>query len=114
MNNSKTDPVTKFETVRHFVLANLQSREHLRNDDSKLIATIWFQQLGKQQVNQMSGFDMLQAFADNKLFNPESIRRMRQKLQEEFPELRGKSYLNRQHAANRVRKSIKSDHPCMK
>lgn len=112
MNNSKTVNATKFEKdfgfIKKTVLFNLISKPHLRDDDSKLIATIWYQQLGKPMVDQMSGFDMLQAFADNILINPESIRRMRQKVQEQQPELRGKTFQSRQKNGKTFRKTIKT------
>ena len=39
----------------------------------------------------------MKMFAENKLTNPESIRRMRAKIQEENPEYRGKVYKFRNH-----------------
>ena len=106
MNNSKTGNATKFDSVRDHVLLNLTKHPHLRNNDSKLIATIWYQQLGKDQIDRMSAMDFLQTFADSKLHNPESIRRMRQKLQEQYPHLRGASYQHRKTIGVQTRKTI--------
>ena len=81
------------EKVQHL----LATKPHLRDDDNKLIASVWFNELKEKgySPNTMSGFDLLKEIADNKLTNPESIRRCRAKLQETNPKLRGKVYYER-------------------
>jgi hypothetical protein len=71
---------------------------HLRDSDPKLIATYWFNELKKKDVNlyNITGYELLKLFADSKLTNTESIRRMRQKVQEENEDLRGNYYKGRQ------------------
>tara|TARA_R100000963_G_C4626167_1_gene92371 strand:- start:237 stop:548 length:312 start_codon:yes stop_codon:yes gene_type:complete len=67
---------------------------HLRDSDQKLIATYWWNELKRKQIdpNKMNGLEFMQMFANNKLTNIKTIERMRRKLQEECPELRGKIY----------------------
>lgn len=89
----------------------------LRDDDQRLIANIWLKKIGgTPKAIQMSGYDFLFLFATSKLTSPESIRRCRQKIQEEEPELRGKSYQARHTKAERIRQAIiknqyDTDHP---
>ena len=70
---------------------------HLRDSDPKLIATYWFNELKAKQIdpNNINGLEFMQMFANGKLTNIKTIERMRRKLQEEHPELRGKIYVAR-------------------
>ena len=72
----------------------LESKPHLRDSDPKLICTYWFMELKhkKIDVNEITGFEFMKMFADSQLTNIKTIERMRRKLQEEEPELRGKIY----------------------
>tara|TARA_R100001530_G_scaffold133380_1_gene106695 strand:- start:1719 stop:2027 length:309 start_codon:yes stop_codon:yes gene_type:complete len=72
----------------------LENKPHLRDSDPKLISTYWWMELKdkKINVNEITGFEFMQMFADSKLTNIKTIERMRRKLQEECPELRGKVY----------------------
>lgn len=68
----------------------LKENPHLRDDDNKLIANIWYNEV--PQIKNASALDFLNIFASGKLTSPESIRRMRQKLQESNEEYRGTNY----------------------
>ena len=70
---------------------------HLRDSDNKLIATYWFNELKEKNINptKINGLEFMQMFANSKLTNIKTIERMRRKLQEECPELRGKLYVAR-------------------
>ena len=72
----------------------LIQKPHLRDSDPKLIATYWFNELKKKNINpsEINGLEFMKLFADSKLTNIKTIERMRRKLQEESPELRGKLY----------------------
>jgi len=64
-----------------------------RDNDNVLIATFWFHELGgKNTVQNLSAKDLLDRFAHSELTSPESIRRVRQKLQEDNASLRGTEY----------------------
>lgn len=78
----------------------LRHRPHLRDDDYKLIANVWHSEI---KGTQLDAFGFLQMFSEGKLANPESIRRIRQKLQEEFPELRGEKYKRRHQETEKVK-----------
>jgi hypothetical protein len=72
----------------------LTIKPHLRDNDSMLIAAYWWRELKGKEIdpNKMNGLEFMQMFANNKLTNIKTIERMRRKLQEECPELRGKAY----------------------
>ena len=72
----------------------LTIKPHLRDNDNMLIAAYWWKELKRKEIdpNKMNGLEFMQMFANNKLTNIKTIERMRRKLQEECPELRGKAY----------------------
>ena len=72
----------------------LINKPHLKDSDPRLMATFWYQELKRKnlKVSEITALDFLNLFAKSKLTNPETIRRMRAKLQEECPELRGEVY----------------------
>ena len=86
----------QMKSVKEKVKYLLTKTPHLRDDDYKLIDTFWWHELGKEDTHLMTGFDLLMRFSNGKLTHPESIRRVRAKLQEQFPDLRGQSYNRRQ------------------
>lgn len=71
----------------------LQVHPDLRDDDNRLIANVWKYDC---DYKNMTGTDFLKAVATGSLTTTESIRRTRQKLQEEYPHLRGKRWKHRQ------------------
>lgn len=72
----------------------LLEKPHLRDNDNRLIAAFWYRELKLQGVDLegVTALDFLHKYADNKLTNAESIRRMRAKIQEEEPKYRGEKY----------------------
>jgi len=84
----------------------LTNKEYLRDNDQALIANIWWRELVTQGKDKSSAFEMLKVFSEGKLSNPESIRRSRQKIQEEQPELRGKSYRERHKEQDNVKEQL--------
>jgi hypothetical protein len=73
----------------------LVNNGHLRDSDLKLIACIWYSEV--PNINDLTAYEFL---------NPESIRRSRQKLQEQIPALRGAKYKMRQAAQTEVRQQL--------
>lgn len=96
--------IQKIKDVVHELLIQ---RPQTRDCDRKLMAYVWSKELGGMYtLANISGFDFLKYFADGKLSSPESIRRARQKIQEENPNLRGDTYVERQHLSIQTRKLI--------
>lgn len=63
--------------------------------------------LGDSRYMNTGFFEGMKLIATGKLSKPESIRRTRQKLQEMYPELRGKNYRERQRHQKQVKSEIR-------
>ena len=100
--------IREMSIVKDRVKALLEKHPHLRDSDNKLIATIWKYDLIRTGMlpENLSGQDFLSYYADDKLTNAETIRRVRQKIQEENPFLRGTVNEARQKEGEEVRKNI--------
>ena len=94
--------------IKDRVKALLVKHPHLRDSDNKLIATIWKMDLLNHGVDskETTAYYFLNLYAQQALTNAETIRRVRQKLQEENPELRGTVNEARQEQSEEVRKNI--------
>ena len=100
--------IREMSQVRDRVKALLEKHPHLRDSDNKLIANIWVSDLIKMGLScgDMPAFYFLNLYAECKLTNAETIRRVRQKIQEENPDLRGTVNEARQQQGEEVRKEI--------
>jgi len=94
--------------IKDRVKALLVKHPHLRDNDNKLIASIWHYDLLRMGIKttSISAAGFLLYYADKQLTNAESIRRVRQKLQEENSDLRGTVNEARQKEGEAVRKEI--------
>jgi len=77
-----------------------------RDDDRKLCAAVWITQLTELGINKDHAVQIMKYYADGKLSSAESIRRSRQKLQEQYEGLRGSKYKQRQEHAKDIQKKI--------
>ena len=84
----------------------LQDRPELRDDDYKLIAAIIIQEFGVDNAKSVSAFQFLGQMSNGKFSNFESIRRVRAKIQEQEPELRGELYGKKKKSAKVIGKKI--------
>ena len=85
----------------------MRKTPHLRDSDNKLVATFWWHEMGREKTQLMTGYDFLDTLSRGKLTSSISIVRVRRKLQEQFPELQGESYIHRCKEADEVRNNIK-------
>ena len=92
--------------VRDKVEALLTHKPALRDDDNTLIAVYWAYEVGTNKLEEMSAKAFLKQLSSGKLPSSESIRRSRQKLQEDNPELRGCKYNKRQAEAKVIKEHI--------
>jgi hypothetical protein len=94
--------------VKQRVRGILETSKFARDCDRQLIAFMWEQDIKDFGDNpkKISAEEMLVLLVDGELTSPESIRRCRQKLQEENESLRGVKYNDRQRKGEEVRKSI--------
>jgi hypothetical protein len=67
----------------------------LRDNDTRLLINIWARELMELGYDPKRLADFFALLLNNDLSNAETIRRSRQKLQEDYPELRGNSYNER-------------------
>lgn len=84
--------------ITEIVRELLEKKPELRDNDNLLMSKIW-----KDQANILNFF---QRFESGKLHSPESIRRARQKLQEENEHLRGELYDVRQKKQIKVKQEL--------
>jgi hypothetical protein len=82
----------------------LEASTKMRDDDALLIADIWQEQLSK--LGAYTHIHVLNAIRSKLLHSPESIRRSRQKLQRDFPNLRGTVYNQRMEKETEVLKEL--------
>ena len=94
--------INKIRSAKEIVTHFLNLRAELRDDDNRLMANIWATELKETGIQDMGAWDFLTMFSKGLLTSPESIRRARQKVQEECPHLRGKSYKARHEKAKEV------------
>jgi hypothetical protein len=72
----------------------LKMYDHLKDNDNRLCANIWAEELGHiEGITQETPIvEFLKLYADNKFTSAPSIKRARAKLQEEDPKYRGEKY----------------------
>lgn len=98
MNLNKKDLITHV----------LVKKPKTRQDDFLLILQVWILELGDEADESLKSSmrTLLTAFRDGKISNFETIRRCRQKIQEQVVNLRGSNYRIRHEHAEGVRESI--------
>ena len=95
----------QMKEIKVLVKHILEKHPHLRDNDYRLVATfLLYEGGGRESMDKMTASEFLQQYADGKYTNFESIRRVRQKLQEEFPELRGEKWIQRKKKGNNYNK----------
>jgi len=98
----------KINKTKEVVKDLLIKYPELRDNDYRLIANYWNMELFYKGIktNEATALDLLAMVAAGQLSNTESIRRMRAKLQEEEPSLRGKAYAKRHKASKTVKEDL--------
>jgi hypothetical protein len=88
----KSKQFNDLKSIRERVSFLLESNPLLRDNDMRLIATYYFNVIGKDAINEMSALQLLTDFGFNKLPCFESIKRIRVMIQKENESLRGTQY----------------------
>ena len=83
----------------------LINHEHLRDDDKRLVSTIWWHECGKKDI---TAFQLLDLIAKGHLSDYDGITRTRRKLQEKHEELRGNKWAFRHSIEDKVVAQINS------
>lgn len=89
-------------SIKEKVKNLLEKYPHLRDSDEKLTANVWYAE--SQGVDDK--FKFLELYSSGRLTNAESIRRCRQKIQEEFEHLRGILYCKRQLNQDKIKEQL--------
>lgn len=90
--------------IKKRVIRWLQAYPFLRDDDERLLANMWAEDNKLLGAGDLNSF--LKLLASKQLTSSESIRRVRQKIQEEHPELRGAKYKARHDHAEKIQKDL--------
>jgi hypothetical protein len=88
----KLNQFHEFKTVKDKVKFLLQTNPTLRDNDMKLIATYYFHEIGKEEIDNLNAYELLTKISSSKMTNFETIRRWRTKLQYDNEDLRGAEY----------------------
>lgn len=94
--------------TKEFIEELLILKPELKDNDEKLVSNVLFRflLLGKHDAHQMSAWKFLEMYAKNELPSVDYITRIRRKVQEECPHLRGESWNKRHKKAESIRKTI--------
>ena len=70
----------------------------LRDDDKRLVINVWISELEDKGIiyTEISALSFFTLFRDGVVSNPDTITRLRRKMQEDNPHLRGAKYNERQ------------------
>jgi len=93
--------------IKQTVEKLLAKSQECRENDNRLIVSIWAAEIGHDKIDTMTATDILNKISNNELTSPESIRRVRQKLQEKNPLYRGRNYLTRNKEQEQVKEQLK-------
>lgn len=77
-----------------------------RDDDLRLIASFYFANYGRNNLQNLTAMEFLMNFSKGVYLPPDQITRIRRKLQEQEPELRGKKYYERHKSELETRDQI--------
>ncbi len=91
------------DIVKHWLVTHPPTRD----SDTRLLANIWSHIVGVDQIDKITARQLMAKMVNGELPSSETIRRTRQKIQEQNPELRGKSYKERHSKASAMRNEIK-------
>jgi hypothetical protein len=92
------------DIVKELLISNPKTKD----DDELLTLKVWAKQNPKLRVKNFSFKEFSDGFLKGEYYKTESIRRTRQKLQQEFPHLRGKVYESRHNHQNKVKEDLRT------
>ena len=88
--------VEKMKNIKQEIKNLLLQDKRYRDDDSLLVCRYYYNKCGGEEVfKTMSAINLLNLLASKSLPFPDTITRVRRKLQEQFPELRGDKWAER-------------------
>jgi len=97
--------IKKMKSLKERVETSLKLVPSFRDDDNKLIVSIWMREIKDFEISGV--FEFLDYFKSGKISNPTTITRVRRKLQQDNPHLRGGIWKVRHEIAEEVKHEIK-------
>tara|TARA_R100001443_G_C3299615_1_gene164945 strand:+ start:452 stop:772 length:321 start_codon:yes stop_codon:yes gene_type:complete len=96
------------KTIQEKIKALLSKKEYLRDCDRKLCTHIWYREMLAKNIDieTFKATDFLRLYAEDKFTTDATIQRLRAKVQEVIPALRGKKYMERQLKQNKVKDDL--------
>lgn len=99
--------VAKMKGIKNDVRELLIQYPEYRDSDSRLVAAFYYKKYGgRQTFDNLTAMEFLKHFAEGKFPLPDYITRVRRKLQEQCPELRGKAWADRHQLEDDTRQEI--------
>jgi len=95
--------INQISNLQSQVTTLLTNNEALRDNDAKLISTIWSKQVN---VSEISAMEFIIQLSSGNLKSTESITRARRLVQQNNPALRGLKYKSRQITGDVVKENI--------
>jgi hypothetical protein len=99
--------IQKLSSIKADIKELLERIDALRDNDALLVVTYYQIKIKPDRVKRMTAEQMLILIRDGVVPFPDAITRVRRKLQEKHPELRGVKYLQRKGLEEVVREGIK-------
>lgn len=99
--------INKIKNIKDTVRRILMNHPETRDDDNLLYLKVWAEQNPALRYPNTSFYGFAEDFLAERYADTESIRRTRQKLQEQHPELRGRKYRARQAASFTMQKEMR-------
>ena len=98
-----------YTRVKHL----LAESPRYRDNDQLLVARIWWEEMTAIGINPnvASAKQLMDLMVDNRLTQPDTIKRARRKVQEHFPNLRGIIRTHRMQKQDKVKENIRNLNP---
>lgn len=97
----------ELSSIKETVKSLLDKHPACRDNDNLLILKVWAKQQPQLRSQDFTFVAFGSAFMRGEFASTESIRRVRQKMQEEFPHLRGQKYLARQKHQESIKEELR-------
>jgi hypothetical protein len=98
--------IRKIASQKEAVIYWLTNYPPSRDDDELLVGCIWARVLGDENLDTKTARQFLHLMAERKLPSFDAITRMRRKVQEDMPSLRGTTYIERTKRSKEVQQEI--------
>ena len=101
------------QTIFTIVKKLLAESPRYRDNDKLLIVRIWWEEMKSKGIDpeKATARQLMDLMVDDRVTQPDTIKRARRKVQEHFPNLRGIIRTHRMQKQNKVKESIRNLNP---